>query len=257
MRLFAAPVLSMALFVALPALGASPPAPAPLQKIQSEGGTVLQSFPAPGGLTGWVLKIQGRYLIVYSTPGGDYVLSGALVDKDGKNLTKQYEEQYIPKPNAAALAAALAADPWLVDEGSASAPLIYVYADPNCSYCNKLWNELRPYVENGRVHVRWALLAFLKTTSQGRAAAILAANNRSAALAQDETRFDHDHEEGGIPELSPVPLEIGSALQTHDQQMNDAGGVGTPTLVIHRKDGWNISYGMPKDLPALIASLTR
>jgi len=254
MRFFAI----LTLFMALPAFAGPAPVP-PLLQQQAEkvGGSVVKSFPAPDGLTGWVVKIQGRYGVVYTTASGDYIVSGALLDKDGKNLTTQYEEQYIPKPDAAGLAASLAADPWLVDEGSASAPLMYVYADPNCSYCNKLWNELRPYVDGGRVRVRWALLGLLKPTSKGRAAAILAANNRSAALAQDETKFDHAEEEGGIPELSPVPIEIGSALQTHVQQMNDAGGVGTPTLVVHRKNGWNISYGTPKDMAAFISDLSR
>ena len=249
----------MALLAALPAAGATLVVPPPLllQQIQKVGGSVVQGFQAPDGLMGWVVKIQGRYGVVYTTASGDYILSGALIDKAGKNLSEDYLDQYAPKPDAKALATALASDPWLVDEGSSSAPLMYVYLDSNCSYCNKLWNEIRPYVESGKVHVRWALLSFLKTTSTGRGAAILAANNRAAALAENETRFDHKTEEGGIPELSPVPIEIGSALQTHTQQMNDAGGVGTPTLVIHRKDGWSIAYGDPKDLPTLIASLTR
>lgn len=259
MRLLAAPFLSMALLVALPASGATLAVPPPLlqQQIQKVGGSVVQGFPAPDGLMGWLVKIQGRYGVVYTTASGDYILSGALIDKDGKNLSTDYVDKYAPKPDAAALAAALASDPWLVDEGSPSAPLMYVYLDSNCSYCNKLWTEIRPYVESGKVHVRWALLSFLKTTSKGRGAAILAANNRAAALAQNETRFDHKDEEGGIPELSPVPIEIGSALETHTRQMNDAGGMGTPTLVIHRKDGWSIAYGAPQDLPGLIASLTR
>ena len=231
--------------------------PAPLQQIQKEGGSVLQSFPAPDGLTGWLVNVQGHYLIVYSTPSGDYVLSGALVDKNGKNLSAVYGDKYIPKPDGTKIVAALGPDPWLVDEGAAAAPLIYVYADPNCIYCNKLWNDLRPYVQSGKVRVRWALLDFLKPTSKGRAAAILAARDRAAALAEDETKFDKDHEEGGIPELKPVPPEIDTALKIHTSQMNEAGGAGTPTLIIHRQDGWSLSYGTPKDMAAFIAALVK
>lgn len=246
------------LVVAVPAYAApEQPLPAPLLKIQSEGGTVVRSFPAPDGLTGWVLRIQGRYAIVYSTPSGDYIVSGVLVDKDGKNLTTEYGDKYVPKPDADQLVAALGTDPWVVEEGSLSAPLIYVYADPNCIYCNKMWAELRPYVQSGKVRVRWVLLDFLKSTSTGRAAAILAAHDRLAALAQDETKFDKTNEEGGIPELSPVPVEIGEALKRHTDQMNDAGQQGTPTLLIHTKDGWGLAYGSPKDMPTFIATLTR
>ena len=253
MRLF---IIALGLFVTLPALAAADAQqssgsvqgvtlgadiPAPLQSIQKEGGSVLQSFPAPDGLTGWLVKVQGHYLVVYSTPSGNYVISGALVDKNGKNLSAEYGDKYIPKPDAAKLAAALGPDPWLVEEGVASAPLIYVYADPNCIYCNKLWNDLRPYVQSGKVRVRWALLAFLKPTSQGRAAAILAAHDRRSALAEDELKFDKDHEEGGIPELKPVPLEIDTVLKIHTDQMNEAGGAGTPTLIVRHQDGWSIS----------------
>lgn len=252
-------ILVLCLMAAAPAFAAPPPAslPAPLQRVQNEGGTVIQSFPAPDGLTGWVMKIQGHYVIVYSTASGDYVISGTLVDKDGHNMTSAYGDKYIPKPDTAKLLAALGTDPWLVEEGSPKAPLMYVYADPNCIYCNKLWNDLRPYVESGKVRVRWALLDFLKRTSTGRAAAILSAHDRAAALAQDETKFDRTNEEGGIPELAPVPIEIGEILKRHIDEMNDAGAAGTPTMLVHRQDGWSIFYGAPKDMPTLIASLTR
>ncbi|HEV2110634.1 MAG TPA: thiol:disulfide interchange protein DsbG [Gammaproteobacteria bacterium] len=231
--------------------------PEALQRVQGEGAQIVRSFPAPDGLTGWLVKIQGHYLVVYSTASGDYVISGSLVDKNGKNLSAEYGDRYIPKPDAAKIAAALGPDPWLVEDGVAAAPLIYVYADPNCIYCNKLWNELRPYVQSGKVRVRWALLAFLKPTSKGRAAAILAAHDRDAALAEDELKFDKDHEEGGIAELKPVSPDIDTVLKIHNEQMIDAGGAGTPTLVFKRQDGWAISYGAPKDIAAFIAALVK
>ena len=241
----------------IPGMAPGTALPAALQHIQSEGALVVRSFPAPDGLTGWVVRIQGHYVVLYSSPSGDYLFGGALVDKEGKNLSAEYADKYIPQPDVAKLVAALGPDPWLVEEGAPSAPLVYAYADPNCIYCNKLWNELRPYVQSGKVRVRWALLDFLKPTSKGRAAAILAAHDRAAALAEDETRFDKDHEEGGIPELRPVPPEIDTVLKIHTDQMDEAGGVGTPTLIFRRQDGWSLSYGSPKDMAAFIAALMK
>jgi len=251
MRLF----IALVLLLALPALADD--LPAALQKVVRDGGTVVKSFPAPDGLTGWVVRIQGRPYIVYTTPSGSYVMSGVLLDSEGRNLTQQYGDMYVPKPDADKAVAALNSDTWLVDDGKNGAPLIYVYADPNCAYCNKFWADLRPYVAAGKVHVRWALLAFLKGTSKGRAAAILSAPNRTAALAEDETRFDHEHEEGGIPELRPVSPDIQTVLAMHDQQMNEAGAQGTPTILVHRKDGWTIMYGAPPDMEKFIADLSR
>lgn len=235
----------------------SAPLPQALQRIQGEGAVVVRSFPAPDGLTGWILRIQGRYVLVYSTPSGDYLMSGALVDKEGHNLSDLYGQQYTPKPDPAKLLAALGPDPWLVEEGAPAAPLIYAYADPNCIYCNKFWNELRPYVQSGKVRVRWVLLDFLKATSKGRAAAILSAHDRAAALAQDELKFDKDKEEGGIPELRPVPLDIDNVLKMHTDQMGEAGGMGTPTLLFRDKNGWTISYGAPRDIAAFMTQLVK
>ena len=245
----------LTLFLALPALGDD--LPTSLQLVTKQGGMVVKSFPAPDGLTGWVVKINGHSLVVYTTPSGGYLLSGALFDSSGHNLTPQYGDMYVPKPDPEKAAATLNSDTWLVDEGKAGAPLIYVYADPNCSFCNKFWTELRPYVAAGKVHVRWALVAFLKGTSQGRAAAILTARNRSAALAEDETRFDHQDEEGGIPELKPVSPDIQTVLAMHTEQMNESGDQGTPTILIRHKNGWMFSYGAPQDIQQFIDDINR
>ena len=243
------------LCLALPAWAPAADLPPPLQSLTQQGGKVLRSFPVPDGLTGWVVELQGRSAILYTTASGDYAFTGPLLDKDGNNLTSRYAQQYIPQPDPGKLAAALAGDTALVDEGSPRAPLVYIYADPNCIYCNRLWTELRPYVEGGKLHLRWALVDFLKRTSKGRAGAILAANDRAAALSQDEQRFDHGQEEGGISELRPVPLEFDAALKRHDQELQDSGNMGTPTLLFRRGGSWTFSYGLPPDLPKLLASL--
>ncbi len=242
-----------------PIQGMPPGAPLPeaLQRIQGEGAVIVRSFPAPDGLTGWVVRIQGHYVVLYSTASGDYLISGVMVDKDGRNLSAAYSDQYTPKPDPAKLLAALGPDPWLVEEGAPTAPLVYAYADPNCIYCNKLWNDIRSYVQSGKVRIRWVLLDFLKATSKGRAAAILSAHDRAAALAQDELKFDKDREEGGIPELRPVPPDIDNVLKIHTDQMGEAGGMGTPTLLFRGQNGWTISYGAPKDMAAFIAGLAK
>jgi hypothetical protein len=46
-------------------------------------------------------------------------------------------------------------------------------------------------------------------------------------------------------------------LKIHIEQMNEAGGEGTPTLVFRRQGGWTISYGAPKDMTAFIANLVK
>jgi thiol:disulfide interchange protein DsbG len=249
-------LLLLALLLPMLTAAADPAIPPVLKNLESKGITVDHSFPGPDGLTGWVVRVSGRQMVVYTTPSGDYAINGELVDKDGSNLTLQYQEQNFRRASPADMVALLEKDGTLVDEGQAKAPLIYVYADANCSFCNGFWTALRPYVQSGKVHVRWAMLAFLKDSSAGRAAAILAAKDKVAALAQDETKFDKAKEEGGIPPLNPVPYDLRAALLLHSSQMGDLGGQGTPLILYHQADGWHVTEGMPQDMPDFIAGLT-
>ena len=243
-------ILALLLGTSLPiAAYALPPALASLQK---QGAVIGQSFPAPDGLTGWVVKIQEHSLIVYTTLSGSYAMSGALVDDGGNNLTQKYSDTYIERPAAARLAEQLANDPMLVDEGDLHAPELYAYADANCIFCNKLWTELRPYVQSGKVRVHWVMVAFLKESSPGRGAAILAAPDRLAALSQDESKFDTQHEQGGIPTLDPIPAAVAAALKAHSAEMAETDAQGTPLLLYRKGSTWTLSDGMPRDLPAFL-----
>lgn len=232
--------------------GGIPPA---LQALQKKGGTIGQSFIGPDGLTGWVITYAGKTLVVYTTSSGDYVLNGELVDKDGQNLTAQYAQRYIPPPDLSKLVAALEQDPWLVDEGDAKAPPLYVFADPNCFYCNQLWSDIRPFVASGKVHLRWVMVSFLKQSSDGRATAILTAKDRLAAFTLDESKFDKAREEGGIPPVDPMPAEVRGALMSHDHEMFSAGGQGTPLMVFLNGGKWYSLEGLPTDLKAFVGAL--
>jgi thiol:disulfide interchange protein DsbG len=245
----------VSLLAALPLAALAAPLPPALMLVQKQGGTVGQSFAAPDGLTGWVVTFPDRSLIIYTTVSGNYLISGQVVDQSGKDLTSQYQDRYFPKPDVSKLAAMLAADPTLVDEGSPKAPPLYVFADANCIYCNKLWNELRPYVTAGKVRVHWAMLAFLKPSSQGRAAAILAAPDKVAALFADESKFDRTNEEGGIAPLDPVPDDLAAVLNRHAGEMASTGANGTPLLLYRNEGKWQSVDGMPTDIQAFVGAL--
>jgi thiol:disulfide interchange protein DsbG len=242
-------LLACLLGLSAPVFADIPPA---LASLQAQGGVIGHSFPAPDGLTGWVVQIQGRSLILYTTPSGAYVLSGPLVDKGGNNLTEQYSNTYIEQPAANKLFAQLANDPMLIDEGNPHAPEMYAYVDANCIYCNKLWTEVRPYVQSGKIRMHWVILAFLKDSSPGRGAAILAAPDRLAALMLDETQFDKEHEEGGIPPLTPIPPTVVGALNAHSAELAEAGSQGTPLILYRKGSTWTLSDGMPRDFQAFL-----
>jgi thiol:disulfide interchange protein DsbG len=111
-------------------------------------------------------------------------------------------------------ALARAADSMLTDIRQAtwirdgkSAHVMYVFFDPNCPYCRRVYENLRPQVEFGEVELRWIPVGILMTTSLGKAAAMLEAKNPADALHRNEERFSTDTGAFGGVEEEPVPRD--------------------------------------------------
>ena len=86
-----------------------------------------------------------------------------------------------------------------------AAHVMYVFFDPNCPYCHKLYLALRPQVERGEVELRWIPIGVLTATSQGKAAAILEAADPTAALRHNEENFSVETGSLGGVEEELVP----------------------------------------------------
>lgn len=209
------------------------------------GFNIIKSFETPApGVTGYVIESgDAKTGIVYGL--GDYVLSGALMDAQGKNLTEQYAASQLPKPDYGAVAELLAQDSYLVSEGPEDAPEIYVFADPNCVFCHKFWQQTRDWVAEGKVQLHWVMVAFLKPSSLGYSAAIMAAEDRAGALRAFEESFGQNG--AGIRELDPIPTELKAALDEHRQQMAALDFSGTPGLLFKDASGqWQGQTGVPR-----------
>jgi len=217
-------------------------------RADSLGISVVKTFKtAAPGITGFVVQdSNGEYGVIYKYR--DFLISGALLDASGTNLTQAYAEKYIPKPDYAGVARTLAGSSGLINEGRKGAPEIYVFADPNCYYCRKLWLQTRDWVASGKLRIHWILVGFLKQSSAARAAAILTAANRAKALAKDEERFDLTREEGGIAELKPIPKPLAAILEKHLALMKQLRFEGTPSVMFKDVDGnWRHVVGVPGD----------
>jgi thiol:disulfide interchange protein DsbG len=197
------------------------------------------------GINGYVVQSKSSKIgIVYSYK--DFVIFGALIDADGHNLSQKYAQEYIPKPDYAAGVKMLEQTGFIFSEGKKGAPEIYVFADPNCFFCHKFWKATRAWVNNGKIRIHWAMVGFLKKSSAGRAAAILASKDGAKALAKDEQKFDLKHEEGGIAELTPITEKYKQALSHHNNVMNKLHFTGTPAIVFKDTHGeWQGVNGMP------------
>ncbi|MFK4446060.1 thiol:disulfide interchange protein DsbG [Caballeronia udeis] len=219
--------------------------PAALASLVQHGYEIKRSFPAAGGLTGWVVNGNGREHIVYSLQDGRHLMVGTLLDEQGHNLNTDYEDRFVSHPDPTALYDKLQHARFIADGPDKSKSVIYVFLDPNCVYCHAAWVALRPYVAAG-LQVRWVPVGFLKPSSLGRAAALLESAAPADALRLNEERFNVATEDGGLPPLIAPPSETVKVLRENSDLMAAFGGTGTPTIVWKDTDGKiRIESGMP------------
>lgn len=150
--------------------------------------------------------------------------------------------------------AQLEATTWVRD-GKADAPrVIYTFTDPNCKYCHKFWEAARPWVDAGKVQLRHILVGVIRDDSPTKAAAILQAPDRTAALLEHEKKAG----QGGIAPAFSVSPDIRKALDDHHKLMLSLGFRGTPGIVVLQETGSVKAYGgMPREtaLPEVFGAL--
>ena len=204
-------------------------------------------FPGPAGLTGVLLEIRGRKMVGWLTADDRYLLLGNLIGPGGTSETRAAMEHLglISKPMSAAKFAlsSVQADGFTVGR---KGPLLTAFIDPNCIYCHKFYAEVMPLVKAGRVRVRFIPVAFLKPSSAGKSAALLAAKDPAAAMAKNEKDFDTTREEGGIaPVVNPA---LKAKVKTNTALLAKTGQVATPTLIYCDRQGKPVLLqGLPED----------
>jgi thiol:disulfide interchange protein DsbG len=135
----------------------------------------------------------------------------------------------------------------VVQEGAREAKsILYAFFDANCFYCRLTWKALQPYEAAG-LQVRWIPVAYQQPSSVGRAAAIMQARDRVAALRKNEIGYDVAHLNGGIPPMDKVPAALVAQLQANTILMQSFGAPGTPALVWKERDGTvRFKLGVPR-----------
>jgi len=239
-------VLAISVIVASPP-GAAADYPRAIQAlINGSGVKVEKRFSAASGLTGWVVKHQGGYALVFTTADGNTLINGTVIDARGRNLTAEYINKYIPKPDYKAAFNKLENTAY-VTEGTQRDPksVLYVFTDANCPYCHAAWKALQPYQDKG-LQVRWVPVAVLRPSSLDKAVAILAAKDREAAFRRDMEHFG----QRVAPTTKVTPAERAKykkVLQENVELMSEFGINGTPGIVWRDAKGKiSIKRGMPK-----------
>ena len=220
--------------------------PKQIQGITQSGAKIIKTFPAASQMKGWVISKDGRYMILFSSPDNQTLFAGDMIDENGKNLTEQYADLYIPKPDLTPLYSALEHSTFIA-EGTQKAPktIIYAFFDPNCPFCHFSWKAFQPYEAAG-LQVRWIPVAYLTETSTGKAAAILQAKDRLAAFRENEQKYNLKNHEGGIKPVKPSSTSK-QQLQANSEFMHKLGITGTPAIVWKDAQGKiQMKAGMPR-----------
>ncbi|WP_075881407.1 thiol:disulfide interchange protein DsbG [Vreelandella massiliensis] len=201
--------------------------PAPIQALEEQGIDIHGQFSAPSGLRGFGASVQGREMAIYLTPDGEHAIVGTLMDREGNDLTEPQLDEHVRAPLEAQTWALLEESHWIQD-GDRDAPrVIYTFTDPNCPYCQQLWEATRPWVEAGRVQLRHIMVGILAADSPGKAAALLGADNPEAALQA--------HKRGDRIEASAQPRDIEEQVYANNQLFEALGLYATPTSAFQRE----------------------
>jgi len=128
----------------------------------------------------------------------------------------------------------------------------YVFFDPNCPFCHKLFEETRGLVNGGKLRLRWIPVGILTTTSHGKAVAMLGAKNRLKAFYQNEDHYSMGN--GGIDEDFASPA-VEKRLKANEALLGMTHMGVVPLMLFYSKDGTPvlIQGAPPKDklLPIL------
>ena len=223
--------------------------PLPLRALEKKGITVIGAFPSPGGLAAWAAYMGGRPIALYVTPDGKHVVAGTMLDAEGNDINRTALEKVVQKPMADGVWGRLEASHWIADGQDKSLRTVYVFTDPNCPYCNKLWADARPWVDGGKVQLRHVMVGILTPTSVGKAAALLAEKDPAVALAA----YERAHAAGnaktlasgrpkplddmGLKPLASIPPSVQAQLDANEKLMAALGLRATPAVVWHDAKG--------------------
>lgn len=133
------------------------------------------------------------------------------------------------------------------------APVVYVFTDPQCPYCHRLWQQIRSMHAPG-VEFRYVLVGVIAPQSTAQAAAILQSKDPLAALTRHESTLEH----GGIAPARKIRHDIREALSINATLMDAIGIVATPSMIVEDRQGEvSMVAGLPddRDLAAILSSL--
>jgi len=122
-----------------------------------------------------------------------------------------------------------------VKEGK-STHVVYIFFDPNCPYCHRLYVNTRDWVKRNAMEFHWIPVGVLTTTSQGKAAAILGAKDPQKAFYQNEDHYMRNDDGGGIDEIIATD-NIAKILKANVNVLQLSGSNAVPAMLFRANNG--------------------
>ncbi|SCC92799.1 conserved exported hypothetical protein [Thiomonas sp. X19] len=117
---------------------------------------------------------------------------------------------------------------------------LYIFFDPNCPYCHKLYGMLRADVGKDDLQFRWIPLGMLTPSSLSKAAAILQAKDPLQAFHKNENDYDfaaNGQPGGGIEPATTITPKVRQELASNLAVYNGNKLFGVPVMVWTKVDG--------------------
>lgn len=217
--------------------------PAPIQMLANQGLTIIDKFPAPGGLQGYAAEFRGQAIALYLTADGEHVVIGNLLNLAGQDVAAEPLYQLVTGPaQEHAWTQFERAD--LLQDGDPSAPrIIYTMTDPNCPYCHRFRDAAEPWIAAGKVQLRHLMVGIIRDESPAQAAAIMGAPNPAEALAEHISRLQR----GGI-ETVPRFVRIGEPIIRANHRIMRELNLSSTPIVYYRDENNHVQMlrGMPR-----------
>lgn len=211
----------------------------------------LFDVPGVGGMKGALLEPRagGQKILGWTNDKGEFFIPGPFYNDKAEDISKQMMEKYGDQVPPAQIADEAQNTGFVA--GTAG-PVITVFFEPYCGYCNRLFQALEPLIAKGQLRARFLMVGFLHDDSLARAADIVNAKDPYAALVKWENLPDKTK-----AKPSTASQEQQGAITKNNLLMNKAGQAGTPAILFCSKDkGVQMVSGLPQDLNGLLNNIS-
>jgi thiol:disulfide interchange protein DsbG len=237
-----------------------------LQRIASRGAQ-LTDLGTEHGLRSVFARSGQTFQVFYLTPDGQGAIGGVMWDAAGHNITRQTVSQIdgaiptvtigVASPPTSQATPETAPSPplWSVatttygTTGAATAPRLWVFIDPLCSFSVRAIEQLRPFIAAGKVQVAVIPLSLLDYEDHGRSTVAA-----KVMLSKDK---DHMVDAWTSNSLTGETDATSTATLQANMAVSEALALrGTPTFYWRKADGSEgRQEGLPNDIGDMIASI--